>query len=459
MIKDKISSQEIIDQVASKASVSKRAAEEFVKMMISTIEEALMDGEVVKIKNFGTFKMQWNEPRKSVNIQTGEDILLSGYHKVTFTPDIILRDLVNEPFAHLEPVLLDPVDESPSIELKDNVPLNPLRIFTEQASEIKNLLSEIQSLSPAANIEEEEIEEEEIIEEEPAVEEIKPAVKIEIPDYVFPDTDISENTTKTVQKEAEPETNTSFTQEAKVNAEINTYAAKSTEENKEIVVTPDVPDTASNTTTTEYIPNPFVKDVKPLKKKRIGLWILVAFIILIGAGVGSYFIFSPVRNIAGNIYTNTASGIQSAKENLSLSEMVNTVSKWFVSTPKQQVIEKPAVLPVILPDSAAIDSTQIKAEKIDSLQLLFDNPRVYDGYLATERISKGSRLALMALKYYGSSDFWVYIYEANKDHIPNPDNIASGTLIHIPRLDARLIDYKNPRCIKKARELHDLYVK
>jgi len=66
MIKDKISSQEIIDLVASKASVSKRAAEEFLKMMISSIEDALYAGEQVKIKNFGTFKLQWNEPRKSV---------------------------------------------------------------------------------------------------------------------------------------------------------------------------------------------------------------------------------------------------------------------------------------------------------------------------------------------------------------------------------------------------------
>jgi nucleoid DNA-binding protein len=75
MNKEKISSQEIIDLVASKASVSKRAAEEFLKVMIATVEDGLLAGEIVKIKNFGTFKLQWNEPRKSVNIQTGTEIL------------------------------------------------------------------------------------------------------------------------------------------------------------------------------------------------------------------------------------------------------------------------------------------------------------------------------------------------------------------------------------------------
>ena len=107
MIKEKISSQEIIDMIASKASVSKRAAEEFLKVMIASVEEGLLAGEIVKIKNFGTFKPQWNEPRKSVNVQTGDEIKIAGYYKVVFVPDTALKEQVNEPFAHLEPVELD----------------------------------------------------------------------------------------------------------------------------------------------------------------------------------------------------------------------------------------------------------------------------------------------------------------------------------------------------------------
>jgi len=95
MIKEKISSQEIIDLIALKASVSKRAAEEFLKVMIASIEEALLAGEVVKIKNFGTFKLQWNEPRKSVNVQTREEIVIGGYYKVVFFADSTLREKVN----------------------------------------------------------------------------------------------------------------------------------------------------------------------------------------------------------------------------------------------------------------------------------------------------------------------------------------------------------------------------
>src|ERR1035437_2172868 len=148
MNKEKISSQEIIDLVASKASVSKRAAEEFLKVMIASVEEGLLAGEVVKIKSFGTFKLQWNEPRKSVNIQTGEEIMINGYYKVVFIPDSVLKEQVNEPFAHLEPVELDTISQKNEIIEEADDALNPLHIFTEQATEIKNLLSEIQAITP-----------------------------------------------------------------------------------------------------------------------------------------------------------------------------------------------------------------------------------------------------------------------------------------------------------------------
>ena len=70
----------------------------------------------------------------------------------------------------------------------------------------------------------------------------------------------------------------------------------------------------------------------------------------------------------------------------------------------------------------------------------------------------GSRLTILSKKYYGTKDFWVYIYEANKERIQNPDNIEKGTLIRIPKLDPRLIDTSNPRCMLKARELYYEYV-
>jgi hypothetical protein len=89
---------------------------------------------------------------------------------------------------------------------------------------------------------------------------------------------------------------------------------------------------------------------------------------------------------------------------------------------------------------------------------LFDSRREYDEYLGEEEISEGTRLTTIAQRYYGKKEFWVYVYEANRDNIVHPDRITPGTIVKVPKVDKRLIDKKNPRCLQKAKELHDLYV-
>jgi nucleoid DNA-binding protein len=146
MSKDKVSTQELIKQLAKRLNINEKLAEDFLKAMFSTIEEELLKGELVKVKNLGTFKLQWNDPRKSVDVTTGDEIMLEGYNKITFTPDSKLKDLVNEPFAYLEPVLLD--SDSPVLEpVKTDDGFDTLNILSGQAAEIKSLLSEISALS------------------------------------------------------------------------------------------------------------------------------------------------------------------------------------------------------------------------------------------------------------------------------------------------------------------------
>jgi nucleoid DNA-binding protein len=142
MSKEKLSSHEIVELLSTKAGISRKQADDFLKFLFSTIEDALLAGESVKIKGFGTFKLQWNEPRKSVNVQTGEEIILAGYYKVTFSPETQLKEAVNEPFAHLEPVVLDQNNDSVAEKEPSESVFDQMGIFTEQANEIKDILSE-----------------------------------------------------------------------------------------------------------------------------------------------------------------------------------------------------------------------------------------------------------------------------------------------------------------------------
>lgn len=462
MNKDKISIQEIIDLVASKAGVSKRAAEEFLKVFIATIEDTLINGESVKIKDFGTFKLQWNAPRKSVNIQTGEEILLSGFHKVTFTPDSTLKEMVNEPFAHLESVVLDGSNEM--IDEDDTeVELNPLRIFEEQASEIKNLLSEIQVLytNPkqiSVQKEEKKITEEKIETDIKSENEILTTVTDKdeeknsdainyISEYEVVDKDkvIVENIDEETVEDTDQSIDSNLIEKVVQNQVSNVVTEKDIEIEAEKIVVCDA----------EFTSNPFIEVSKPQRKTKKRLWVIIFIVILLGGGISSYIFYPPANDFINLGVSKGKNLALTFKESASTTDLLNTISKWF--TPKSKVPLNPET--VIIPKDIVFGDSIIEEDMVDSLQILFDTPRVYPEYIATERIVSGSRLARMSERYYGKSDFWVYIYEANQNRIPNPDNIPSGTLIYIPKVDPRLIDVTNPRCLKKARELHDLYVK
>jgi len=446
MTKEKISSQEIIDLIASKASVSKRAAEEFLKVMIASVEEALLAGETVKIKSFGTFKLQWNEPRKSVNVQTGDEIKLAGYYKVVFIPDSALREQVNEPFAHLEPVELDVENsilnkKNEFIEESDLVQ-DPLRIFNEQATEIKNLISEIQALSansvsvipeeivPVETIQEEEITTETTNNEEKAIEPTQH-------NQILGDT-----------HDTSIEDDLKLIDEVKTNQQTDMPDLSDNDVKNVDVILPAPSHNEEIKMFSELEATPYLENIKPVKKRRI--WLLATILLFLLAGSGTiYYLYSSDSQFSSKYSINKIS------ENISISEMINSVSKWFA--PADKPVSKPVMI-VIPKDTTALDSIDAN-QPVDSLQILFDNPRVYADFIALERFRPGNRLTILSKRYYGNKDFWVYIYEANKERISDPDNIAIGTLIRIPKLDSKLIDATNPRCIEKAKELHDIYIK
>ncbi|KAA6340491.1 DNA-binding protein HU [termite gut metagenome] len=114
---DKLNTQDIIDALAQKHSMNKKDATAFVKEVFLLIEHALEKDEIVKLKGFGTFKIIKVDTRESVNVNTGERFTIQGHNKITFVPDADLRKLLNEPFAHLDTVILDNPDESSDIPI------------------------------------------------------------------------------------------------------------------------------------------------------------------------------------------------------------------------------------------------------------------------------------------------------------------------------------------------------
>ncbi|KAA6336749.1 DNA-binding protein HU [termite gut metagenome] len=114
---DKLNTQDIIDALAQKHSMNKKDATAFVKEAFLLIEHALEKDGIVKLKGFGTFKIVKVDTRESVNVNTGERFTIQGHNKITFVPDADLRKLLNEPFAHLDTVILDNPGESSDIPI------------------------------------------------------------------------------------------------------------------------------------------------------------------------------------------------------------------------------------------------------------------------------------------------------------------------------------------------------
>jgi nucleoid DNA-binding protein len=109
-----ITTKDIAKIVASQHNIKVAEAEEFVQKLVDTINEGLETDRLVKIKGFGTFKMQAMKSRASVNVNTGERVIIGEHDRITFLPDALMKNAINKPFAHFETVEID--DESPLLD-------------------------------------------------------------------------------------------------------------------------------------------------------------------------------------------------------------------------------------------------------------------------------------------------------------------------------------------------------
>ena len=116
---NKISFPELVELLSKSTNASKKTCEAFLKSFFGAIEDALAAGETVKIKNLGVFKVAKVEARKSVHVNTGEEIEIPEHNKIIFTPDKSLADAVNGAFAEFETIELDD-DAVEAIEGIDN---------------------------------------------------------------------------------------------------------------------------------------------------------------------------------------------------------------------------------------------------------------------------------------------------------------------------------------------------
>ena len=109
----KVSITELASKLMEKHGLKRTEAELFIRQFVGVINDGLKNDKSVKVKGLGTFKVQAVSARKSVDVNTGESIVIEGRDKISFTAEAVMRDLVNAPFAQFETVIVnDGVDFS-----------------------------------------------------------------------------------------------------------------------------------------------------------------------------------------------------------------------------------------------------------------------------------------------------------------------------------------------------------
>lgn len=130
--------------LADKSGLSQVEAELFIRKMFDVCNQGLDADKQVKIKWLGTFKVQATRDRESINVNTGERFTIEGRDKLTFTPDNILKEIVNKPFAQFETVVVndgvdfDEIDEKFGEEQTDEAPAQVIDFLDEEKTVTPN---------------------------------------------------------------------------------------------------------------------------------------------------------------------------------------------------------------------------------------------------------------------------------------------------------------------------------
>lgn len=152
----KISLNDLAQRLAEKSGISLQDAELFIRKMFDVANEGLQSDKLVKMKWLGTFKVMAVKDRESVDVNTGERIIIEGRDKISFTPDNILKEIVNKPFAQFETVVVNDGVDFDEIDRKfenaeEDGPVSDSTLESVPDSENSSLESFVEQDSPATS--------------------------------------------------------------------------------------------------------------------------------------------------------------------------------------------------------------------------------------------------------------------------------------------------------------------
>lgn len=484
---NKLTIQELATLLSVKSGKDVYETERFIREFITVVSEGLFSDKMVKVKGLGTFKIVLVEDRESIHVNTGERILIPAHYKCSFLPDNELKELVNRPFSIFETTEIGDAASFQDMEMADDSDEYDVDSYLESdanedgedlslpkssvtESRINGLLDkemteeladpedlpEIHSPeealtvdkqpngqidtvdSPVSDDSPEEVSEpynEETIEMENSKEEDT----IEVEDSIHMDETLSEEIDESPEADLASEVvdtisdlqANELTPEIESSSQVDSLdKEKEQTENREEIIRAKLASLSAKDPVAFVAP-----EAKPKKRRKHGhtatktFFYIIVGGLLVTASVALFFYF------------------QSLEVRNAVPIMIESVSAIPTETPAPT-------------DSVFDESDSIPSNEKDSVPEVVSEPQgtmqteqVKTKYMDTVVIQTGDRLTLISLKYYGHKIFWVYLYLANKESIPNPNSVAIGTQIHIPVPETYNIDANDEQSIRKAAAL------
>lgn len=374
---DKITLHELVDLFARKSLLNQADAALFAKEFLSLIEEALVKDKYVKVKGLGTFKLITVDATEETASSEPETTDGQSCTRISFIPETGLKDLVNKPFAHFQPVLL-----------KDEVHFTDLPEGETEVESQETVTEEEKTGGTDAVIESQ---------TEPATEEadeIQPQTETASPIEEEPvQAPITEEVISEEEEVKEKQEDTLSEKEEKIPAVALTFSGKES----------NVP------------------------------WCMIASILLVGifiGGIVTWALTSGRWYIPEQVVEKLMNETQKTPAPVASDSL--QVTDTLVVKKDSSLVQKADTLKTAVKKE---EKTPVASTSVPKRETLADTVEYQiTGNQGSYTLKPGESLVRVALKFYGNKKLWPYLVKHNKAIIKNPDNVPVGTTIQIPQL-------------------------
>lgn len=460
----KLNIQELSEQIAKELDMGVEDVSAFLDTMFLLIYDTLLSGEEVRIKGIGVFKLTLVDKRESVDVNTGERIEIPQHYKVAFTPDNQLKEAVNKPFSIFDTIDLsesaeDVVLETHELELLDraetaNSESSPIDVVSVKSVVVHDLDLQQHKSSGQENL----------------GDDLLIVKAVGKSDIVSGETDFAPSELFVAKPEKEELQESVFVESCQDSAEeeiivdkneVNNSPDKVLDERtidednemprliQDAILAAKAEWNKEQQADKELLPSDIAKPIGDTEHMcnypRSGNFSISLLILLAGFAMGGMCVYCYF--LSKNIEDKTLLLNQSIQPLPQVSTLVlDTVATEALSnlsdTSKNMKHDSTPIISVATLQNKNVDSESFEKTTNDNNDLSIQI-----------KLKNGMRLALLAEQYYGNKVFWVYIYEANKDVIKNPNILPVGVTIDIPAKSMYSINANDSTSLEKAKKL------